>query len=201
VPPPDQGVPDTVAGQDGGTPQVVSKGPNLHLSISDGGYKGTLQSMRCVSLDLVDLGLTSIQLVHVTVGINHSYLGDLIIKVQDPQGLITTVLSRPGINEPVDDEYKTNGDSSNLSASYPITFRDDSSNDAEQMGSSIGSGATACKDDSICDYAPNPGAGPGTNLADFNGRNPVGTWQVCVGDGYGGDDGWVESVTLAVTSL
>jgi len=197
---PDLSTPDLSAGQDAGAPQVISAGPDLHLEIPDGGYRGTLASMACVALELADLGPAAVAQVRVTVGIDHPFLGDLVIKVEDPGGLVSTVLSRPGIDEPVDDEYTTNGDNSDLSASHPITFRDDSVNDAELMADSIGPDEVACRDDGVCDFAPNPGAGPGTNLSDFNGRSPVGTWRVCVGDGYSGDPGWLESVTLLVSS-
>jgi len=184
-------------------PQITSEGPGLNVSIYDGdtqgqAYDGAINTMACVDLALGNVGFHAIQDVEVTVGIDHNFLGDLIIKLFSPQGTETTLMNRPGVAEPVDAFYEPSGDSSNLTGSHPVTFRDDASDSPESMGNTIGTSEEACKDDGRCDYLTSPGAGPGSSLADFNGEDPVGTWKLCVADGDDGDSGSIDSVTLSV---
>jgi len=182
--------------------QEITLGPALGIPIPDGQnhYDGTLATMACVPVAVPDLGFHSIQRVELTVAVAHPYVGDLIVKLQSPQATVTTVLSRPGVSEPADSYYSTNGDSSELVASHPVHFRDDAVDDAETMGNTINGNAAVCRDDQRCDYVPNSGAGIGTGLADFVGQNPVGTWQVCFGDGYEDDTGTLDAVILSVLS-
>jgi len=182
-------------------PQQVVKGPGLGVAIADNAsYKGTLASMDCFTLNVPDAGYTSIQNVELVVAMDHPYLGDLIIKVVSPANKIVTVLSRPGLNEPKDDYYEPNGDSSKLVTTDPIAFFDGAPTDAEAMGNSIGGNQAACRDDLLCEYAPNPGAGPGKGLADFAGDNPVGAWRVCFADGDDNDQGVIDVVALLILS-
>lgn len=180
-------------------PREVDSGAGLGAGIADDeSYDGTITTMTCISLGVADEGYTAIQRVEVTVGVEHNYLGDLVFKLISPSDTVLTLMSRPGHDEPVDTADGTSGDSSNLRASDPITFADDASTDAEQMGAGIGALAEACQDDGLCDYFPNPGAGPGTALSDFAGENPVGTWQFCAADADTGDSGTIDRVILRV---
>jgi cysteine-rich repeat protein len=115
-------------------PQVVSVGPNLGIGIPDGSYDGSLDSMGCATVQVDDAGYDQLQSVQVTVAIDHVFLGDLIIKVQSPDGTITTLMNRPGLDEPEDKAYEPNGDDSNLESSAPITFQDGAPTPAEGDG-------------------------------------------------------------------
>lgn len=179
-------------------PSVVEAGPGLGMPITDkkDHYNGEIGSMDCVQLAIADQGYASVKRVEVTVGIEHPFVGDLVVKLVSPQGTVVTLMSRPGLDEGNDTYDEADGDGSTLEAGYPITFRDDAPNDAEQMGS--GADSVVCKDDQKCDYAPNAGAGPGEGLSDFNDQSPVGEWKLCAADGDNNDKGSIDSVKLSV---
>ncbi|APR86204.1 Multiple EGF-like-domain protein 3 precursor [Minicystis rosea] len=180
-------------------PQVVTV-TGLDVSITDKKdyYKGTLETMDCATITLVDQGFPEIQHVTLEVGIEHPYVGDLVLKLVSPMGTVSTMMSRPGLNEPTDKYNEDNGYSPHLAPDYPILFDDAETDDAEQMGSSNDGGKTVCKDDQRCKYHPNHGSGPGTGLADFNGQSPAGDWRVCLADGDNNDAGKLRSVKLTV---
>lgn len=161
--------------------------------IPDNAYDGTLGSMTC--LDVAGTAGTITDL-NVQVAISHTWVGDLVIKLVNPGGEVLTLMSRPGLAEPADDGTSCCGDSSNLDMAYPITFDDAAAVSAEDMGSSIDGSGVICQDDSECTFAPAPDMGPGTDLAQFNGQDGAGTWQVCVGDSGGGDTGDLDSAQL-----
>jgi hypothetical protein len=175
--------------------EAQAAGPGLGVVIPDGGYDGTLASMGCVALTF---GSAMVHSLSVTVGIDHPYVGDLVIKVESPSQTVTTIVSRPGIAEPLDGLYRMNGDSSDLGAAFPIAIYDVAANDAETMGASIGVDSVICGDDNACAFFPNPGAGPGVALADFTGESAAGQWQVCVGDGFAGDAGTINAVSVVI---
>lgn len=183
-------------------PQTVTVGsPNrLEMSITDQAnhYDGTIPSMDCATITLADQGFPVIHRVILVVGIDHPYVGDLVLELVSPKGTVSTIFSRPGLDEPADTYDESNGDGSDVSADHPLTFRDDETDDAEQMGDSIDGNHTVCKDDARCSYHPNPGKGPGTSLADFNGEPPAGDWRVCLADGDNNDAGKLQTATLTV---
>ncbi len=187
-----------------GEEQVVEAEP-FEKDIPNDDYDGTLGSMRCVDLIVEDNGCHSTQDVTVELGITHSWVGDLVIKVQSPNDTITTLMSRPGCGEAADDgdDYGGSypalcpGDESNLLGVHSVLFYDGAPNDAEDMGSDL-IGGVVCRDDDKCEWDPNPGAGPGNGLADFHGLEAVGTWHVCVGDALPGDNGSLWFVELTV---
>lgn len=191
------------AGGGGSTTIIETAGPGLGLAIPPNGYDGSLSPASCACVDLaVATSHTSVLATEVEVGIDSPYLGQLTIKVQSGAGTITTLVSRAGFLEAEDNGQTpgtTDGDNSDLDADFSIRFRDGEPVSAEDMGATIGDTEAACRDDSICAYAPNPGAGPGTALADFAGENPNGTWRVCVGDGYDQDTPSIDMVELALT--
>ena len=88
------------------------------------------------------------------------------------------------------------GSSDNFVVNGPVTFTDESTNDAEDMDADIGT--DICADTGICDYFPSPGAGPGTNFSDFAGEDAAGDWLVCVGDGASIFGGTLDGGTLLV---
>jgi cysteine-rich repeat protein len=183
-------------------PVVVTLGPGLNQLIADDeSYDGSVETMTCVTVEVPDQGFTQVQQVILTLGVQHLWVGDLVIKMVSPQGLGTTLLSRPGLDEPEDtsaDYGFEDGDDSNILAAGPITFRDDAEVDAEDMGNTLDDNGAVCLNDQICDYKPSPGAGPGTGLADFHGQAPAGAWKVCVADGNNTDYGFISSVELSV---
>lgn len=186
----------------GSGPEVVTLGPNLGHDIPDDErYNGALETMECFTLAVPDLGAEQVEAVEVTLGLVHPWLSDLVIKVESPQRTVTTLLSRAGVAEPDDASIDDVGpEDSDLAASHPITFQDDVPVPAEQMGNLLDGEGAVCRDDDICTFAPSPGMGPGTSLADFQGERPAGEWRVCVADGADDDLGAVDQVRISVLS-
>ena len=182
----------------GNAQTVLVKKGNLGLDIPNDTYDGSLGSMACVALTVIDDGINFVELIdELEVGIAHGEVGDLVIKVQSPSGVISTVMSRPGFDELKDDGEGNGGDKSAMKVNFPITLRDGGLVDAEQMGI----GNVVCQDDGLCEYFPNPGAAEGTNLGDFAGEASDGTWQVCFGDAEPGGMGYVDEVSLVVSKV
>ncbi len=165
------------------------------LPIPDDGYDGTLASMACVSFSGFNGVVTDMS---ATLAIDHTWVGDLVIKVVAPDNTVLTLMSRPGLAETADDGTGCCGDSSDLSAGAPINFANGAATSAEDMGSTITGSQVVCTDDGLCDYAPAPDTGPGTDFSDFIGMDAAGTWQLCVGDAGGGDTG---QIVVAGTAL
>jgi len=159
----------------------------------DQSYDGSIATMQCVTVAIPDEGFSKVQKVVLRTGIQHSYVGDLVIKVVSAQGTVTTVLSRPGVAEPADQADNGGGDSSNLVAVAPITFRDDAQTLAEDMGQGLNPNSSICYADSLCDFQPSPG-----NLAVFKDEAPAGDWQVCFADGSSAASGTIDLVELSV---
>ncbi len=176
------------------------------IAIPDGGYDGTLASMACRTITRGGGG--TVQDASVTVAIEHTWVGDLTIKLVSPANTVATVLSRPGSAEPSDDGADGMGipvgDSSNLALTSPITFSTTNGVvDAESMGAGISGAEAVCADDGECLFIPNPdSAADSGNLTDlFAGEDPTGDWQLCVGDSQGLDIGNLGDVTLDLVIL
>jgi subtilisin-like proprotein convertase family protein len=182
----------------GNAQTILVKKSNLALDIPDDAYDGSLASMACVDLTVIDDGINFVSLLdELEVAIAHPEVGDLVIKVQAPSGLVSTAMSRPGLAEAMDDGEGNGGDKSILKANFPVTFRDGGLVDAEQMGI----GNVVCQDDGLCDYYPNPDSGEGTDFADFLGEESKGTWRICFGDAEPGGMGSVDEVSLVISKV
>ncbi len=168
----------------------LASSPSSNIAIPDNGYNGTLGSMAPLSANVtLTERLTD---VNVLVGINHTLVGDLVIKLVSPENTVVTLLSRPGLNESADDGTGIGGDSSNMLSSFPLTYDDEapSLKSAELMGSTIGNGEVIGRDGmEPTDFIPARGAAIGGNLSDFDGENSAGAWRLYVGDAASGDTG------------
>jgi len=185
----DRGAPEPINPLKGAGEGFTShRAPNV--IIPDGAYDGSLGSMVCMDLAGVDTTITDL---NVEVAITHTWVGDLTIKLVSPTAEVLTLMSRPGLAETADDGNDCCGNSDDIDFSTPVTFDDATAVSAEDMG--LG-GVGVCSGDGICDYFPFPDTGPGTNLAQFNGQNGAGNWQVCVGDSAAGDEGDFASASI-----
>jgi subtilisin-like proprotein convertase family protein len=157
--------------------------------------------MTCVNLAATVTG--TVGSVKVTAAVNHSSIGDLVVKLKSPTGTVVTLMSRPGVSETADDgadKYGNNyGDSSMLHAGFPITFQTGASTSAENMGSGLAAYGLVCSD-GVCTFAPNNGAAAAGNLTTFNGQTAAGTWQFCAGDSTPQFPGFIDKVTLTITN-
>lgn len=173
---------------------------NPAIAILDGVYDGTLGSMTSDAIDssgIIPAGSTINDVIIDLSIITHTWIGDLVIKLESPNGTVLTLMSRPGLSESADDGNECCGDSSNLDGAA-ITFSDAGVTDAEDMGSTIDGTLSVCTDDGFCSYFSNPGAGPGTAFSDFAGEDPAGIWTLYVGDSQSIDAGTFNSWTLNI---
>lgn len=155
-------------------------------AIADDAYDGSIGSMQC--MDVVGPGGV-ITDMNLDLAVDHTWVGDLAVKIVAPGGQILTVMNRPGFAEPADDGTGGFGFNENLLGSSPLNFANGGTTDAEQLGASNGTDNVVCQDDGLCSYSPNSGMGEGTDFSDFIGMESAGTWQVCVGDAGGQDTG------------
>lgn len=147
-----------------------------------------------IDIPVSDTGtITSMSLV---IGANHTFIGDLLFRLQSPTAQTLTVLNRPGFSG------LGFGDNSNLLAGFPISFLDGAANDAETMGNALGGDQVVCRDDSRCSYFPNADADPLSSLsafAGFLGSEVNGTWRLFASDNALADTGSIVSITLNYT--
>jgi subtilisin-like proprotein convertase family protein len=111
-----------------------------------------------------------------TVGLDHTRVGDLSIRLTSPQGTVVNLLSRPGgLNNPGNNFCNT-------------VLDDDTTRPSIQSIPSTGQGAPYSNT-----YKP---ANP---LSLFDGQNPNGTWTLTVTDSVHGETGHVRAFSLIIT--
>lgn len=166
------------------------------LAIPDDGYDGSIGSMQCTSFSgfsgsIIDMSLD--------LSVEHTWVGDLTVKIVAPDSTILTVMNRPGFAETADDGNGGFGDNSDLLSTSVVTFVNGATTSSEDMGVAlVNSSDVICQDDGVCDFAPNSGMGEGTDFNGFMGFDALGVWQVCVGDSGSLDTG---SLCPLTTSL
>ena len=181
---------------------IYTVGPGLGLAIPDNTYNGSQASMVCSTLNVAsEPGLDTISgPVRVVVRMEHTFVGDLTIKLFGPTQSFALV-SRPGVLETADDGNDTAGfgENSNLNLGHALSYQMAAPTESEQMGkvpSDHGTADEICVfPGSPCDYNPDNGSSTlGEDLATLVGSSKVGSWVLCVGDSAGGDtgnlDGW-----------
>ncbi|MCH7812692.1 MAG: PEP-CTERM sorting domain-containing protein [Planctomycetes bacterium] len=158
----------------------------------DNAYDGSLGSMFSSALVVGDQGANIITSISVEVDNAHTWVGDLVIKLEGPAGL-AVLLSRPGFDEPADDGTGCCGDSSNWVTGDAQTFVDGGSIPAEDLGAAQpGSG----------DPIPAQTLDPNDSLmALFGGTAANGTWTLYIGDSAEFDTGALSGWTLNLTAI
>jgi len=192
--------------------QVFTVGPGLGLAIPDNTYNGTTGSMLC-NTQIVPSGGgggNTVDNVTVQIRMNHSFVGDLTIKLIGPTGIVTTLTSRPGVIETADDGNDTAGfgENSNLANANPLTYEQVAVPESEMMGRTpidLASTQTICVDGGTpCNYNPDNGAANATSedlSTAYDTTTKVGSWQLCIGDSAGADTGSLDGWTLTITSV
>lgn len=110
--------------------------------------------------------------------IDHTYRGDLQVRLQSPSGTEITLVTNDG---------------GNGNANYDVLFDDDAT-DAVNTGSHVGQDTTGAP------YYDNP-VSPQAALSAFNGEEANGTWTVEVCDIYNGDSGTFRRAELFFEAL
>jgi hemoglobin len=170
----------------------------------DDKYNGKIDSMLCIDMMVPDTGLNFVKGVRLKVGMDHTYVGDITIKVIAPDNTLLTALGRPG-PEPLpipDNGVQCCGDDSNLSVTFPFTLNNAAVANGKDMGKGITNAQIVCKDENPkinpCEFKPYKGGGPGTDFNDFKGKAANGTWKVCFGDSGKGDFGKLDYIGLDI---
>ena len=142
------------------------------LAIADNAYTGTLQSMTSSTLT-VPLGGTIRDLDVVVSRLDHSWIGDLDIKIKSPAGTVVTLVER--IGNPAGSE--TSNDF------FDATLDDQASTSV--LG--IDHPTTSYSPAVVGRYQPGYRESAVGNLSAFAGQAAAGTWTLYVGDGAVGD--------------
>lgn len=116
------------------------------------------------------------------VGVDHSWVGDLVFRLTSPAGTTVTIISRPG-------------GSGNSGKNFCQTLLDDDATDAMSIGSIAQNGP-------VPQGPPYTGTfKPANSLSAFDGENPNGTWLLTVVDAFAGDSGSVRAFSLQLTGF
>jgi len=184
--------------------QVFSGTSSPAAMITDDGYDGTMGSMTCdpITISGIPPGAT-IADISIDLQANHTWVGDLAIKLYAPNGELVGLMSRPGFAEVADDGTDCCGDSSDLEDTNTETWSDGGTTSAEDMGNTIAGDDVVCADDLLCDYSPAPDQIMGqltftalaATVTDGNGD-----WTLCIGDSAAGDTGELSSWSINITA-
>lgn len=128
--------------------------------------------------------------IEVDITASHTWVGDLVIKLQAPDGTILGLMSRPGFSEPGDDGTGCCGTNAPWS-STTVTWSDGGGNDAETF-----TGAETS-------VFPNPGmiTTPPSTFTELYTGLMNGTWTLYVGDAGPGDFGTLIDWEIRISVL
>jgi subtilisin-like proprotein convertase family protein len=154
-------------------PDNTAAGVNIPVVVS--GLSGNLGDFNF----RVDGTACSSTIGSTTVGIDHTWIGDLNIKVTSPMGTTVSVFDRPGV------PATTVGFNRNNICNMLL--------DDDGGFTSIETGA---------DIEPVSGNfAPSNPMSAFDGQNPNGTWTINVSDNAGQDTGSVRAFTLQISTF
>ena len=176
---------------------VFVAGPSLGIAVPDDGYNGLLASMAAVPVN-VPAQPNPVSTVSVQLNMSHTWIGDLVIKLQSPSGTLVNLVSRAGFVEPADDGTGCCGDDSNLGAAFPVLFDDTRATSSEDMGADAADGDVIGIGTQFVGGFSSSGFMTAFSLSDFAGEDPTGTWTLYVGDAAGADLGTIDGWTLSL---
>jgi subtilisin-like proprotein convertase family protein len=158
----------------GGTikiPDGDAQGVSIPITVS--GFAGNLAD---VNFRIDGTACTS-EMGATTVGVDHSWVGDLVFRLTSPAGTTVTIINRAG-------------GGGNNGKNFCQTLLDDTAAGAASINSVAPTAA--------------PYAGtfkPSNPLSAFDGENPNGTWTLTVIDEFTGDSGNVRAFSLLLTGF
>ena len=122
-----------------------------------------------------------------TVGFNHSWVGDIIVKLTSPGGTTVTIFDRPGV--------PTSTVGCNNNNLFQLTLNDDGGLPAVETQGNPAAGS--------CNTAlafPTGNFSPNNPLSGFDGQNADGNWTINVSDNAVGDTGSVRAFSMTFNS-
>ncbi|MBK8467353.1 MAG: proprotein convertase P-domain-containing protein [Chloracidobacterium sp.] len=128
-------------------------------------------------------GTQSADPVSTTPGINHSWVGDLIVRVTSPGGTTVTVFDRPG--------FTGTGFGCNSNNLAQIVLDDDGGFPAVE----VQCGANSAAAFPIGTFSPN------NLMGAFDGQDPNGNWTINISDNAVGDTGSARAFSLVIGSV
>ncbi len=131
----------------------------------------------------------------VTIGVDHSWVGDTTLQLTGPNCGPLNVYARPGAAAGVGA-----GDSSDLCAATPLGFNDGNATDAETMGAPEAGGSCVGTSGPLAYFSNGDEVGGAMTLTGCVGTDAVGSWMLCIDDAGGGDTGTLQTWTLDVTT-
>ncbi|MDX6695391.1 MAG: hypothetical protein QOF02_2994 [Blastocatellia bacterium] len=153
-------------------PDNIPAGVNIPVVVS--GLSGNLGDFNF----RVDGSACSSTIGSTTVGIDHTWIGDITIKVTSPQGTTVSVFDRPGV---------------------PATTVGFNRNNICNMLLDDEGGFPSVE---TADIEPVTGNfSPNNPMSAFDGQNPNGTWTINVSDSAGQDTGSVRAFTLQISTF
>ena len=178
---------------------TYTAGPGLALAVPDNAYNGTLASMASHSIIIPDIGANDIVDINVTIGMSHTWIGDLTIKLVGPGGEVLTLLNRPGSAVADNGTDSPFGTSDDMIFANLVTYDDAGALTAENLGTLAG---TVIPNATVVTPGPVGAlAGELTNLAGYNGLSAVGSWTLHIGDSAGGDLGTLDQWSITVDTV
>lgn len=176
-------------------PRTLTATPDL--AIEEDTYDGTIASMNCVDFLVPEdaRGIVEESDWSLTLGIDHAFVGDLVVKLVAPSGHVGTLVHRPGIYKGPDDGSNEGGYASDLVATHPITLeRGIGGFDTNSIGANLTTSQAACRDNPYCRYVAQADAGE----FEIEHERVGGTWRVCFGDAADPYVGVVKSIALTL---
>jgi subtilisin-like proprotein convertase family protein len=183
----------------------------IPVAIPDNGYIGTLDGndgfgtdagMACSTVNTTGLvpASSTVYNTSINVTINHTWVGDLTLKLRSPGGQILTLLNRAGSTAPDDGTDSPVGDSSNWNGG--ITFGDGAGPEAETMGVGLADTQTICTNNGVCAHDPSPDTALTSVAAFANFRSTAasGVWTLCAGDSVELDNGTLNHWQLTLNT-
>jgi len=169
------------------------------IPIPDDGYDGTLASMASVSVNVS--GEAALLDLTVDVGIEHTWAGDLVLRLESPNGTLVDLMNRPGFdNAGLDDGSGCCGQNLDFILGNTYNFDDAAGGTSEDL-SPFDDGGGILNSFSVAPGVAGGDASAPASLSTFDGEDANGTWTLYAGDSAGFDTGILDGFTLNVTSV
>ncbi|KAA3650972.1 MAG: hypothetical protein DWP95_00890 [Proteobacteria bacterium] len=154
------------------------------IEIPDGDYPN---SAACGQVTVSGITFPLTGPMSVDLDISHTWIGDLVITLENPNADVLGLMSRPGVDEIANPGGF--GSSDDFVGGATVRFIDSATTSAED--------STGCAS-GVCELAPAPDSlpQPPSTLADVTTTDVNGTWEVCVGDAGAFITGPFNSMTL-----
>ena len=169
------------------TYSVTSFTESVGATIVDGGYPGD-QACGQVTVSGIANPLPAGSKITVDYDLNYTWVGDLVMTVENPNADFLGLLDQPGV------PASTYGSSGDFVTGATVRFDDSATTSAED--------AVECLS-GVCSYSPYPDTtftAPPSTIAELTATDVNGTWEVCVGSAGAWNPGVLNTVAINVSA-